>query len=193
MASEIPDKLTPVSVDEAAAALAVGYRRVTGKSPSAAILSLLLAQWALETGRGEFCHNYNFGNVKHSSADQYYQTFRAGENINGQSIESDMQFAAYLNIDDGAEAYVRQLQKRPNWWAGLQTGDVAKFNAGLSSSPAYYTADPSTYLATLQKLVGEFSVTAKKYASGIWYRIGQALFLVALAASGVYVYKQVRR
>jgi hypothetical protein len=164
----IPNRLTPMSADEAAKALSAAYRQVTGKVPSAKILGLLVGQWAGETGNGKAIHNYNYGNVKHSSADVYYQEFEGGENDeNGNETRSVMQFAAYLTSQDGAVAYIKQLQRRPQWWAGLQTGDPQKFVDGLVAIKGqyYFTANKGQYLKLLVDRMNKYMTEVKRYAS----------------------------
>jgi hypothetical protein len=189
--TELPNKVIKVTPDTAAKAIAIGYQKVTGKKPSAAILALLLGQWALETGNGSAIHNYNFGNTKRSSADAYYQFFRCNEIINGQTVWFDppapeCAFSAYKTPEAGAEAWIRILKKRPNWWNGLLTGDVTAFNTGLSTAPKYYTASPALYLNTLKNRVAAYMPQAKQY--GVTAASGLISALLGIAAGGAILY-----
>lgn len=191
----IANKITKVTPDEAAKAISTGYAKVTGKKPSAAILALLLGQWALETGNGSAIHNYNFGNTKRSSADAYYQFFRCNEIINGQTVWFDppapeCAFSAYLTPEAGAEAWIRILKKRANWWNGLLTGDVVKFNTGLSTAPKYYTANPALYLSTLKNRVAAYTPQAKKYGATFAAAFGSAILGIGLGVGVLYGYRQ---
>lgn len=61
----LPAEKTPASPAEVAVALGAGWLHVLGEvPPSKAAIALLLAQWALETGRGRAMWCNNLGNVK---------------------------------------------------------------------------------------------------------------------------------
>jgi hypothetical protein len=193
MAILIPNKMTPVSAEQAGQALSLAYQRVVGRKPSAKILLLLLAQWALETGNGKSVHNFNFGNVKHSNADQYYQEFEGGETVDGVDVRSVMQWAAYTNINDGALAFIQILKKHTVWWTGLQTGDATKFVDALAVRPyAYFTAPPSSYLNGVLKLLPQYTPISKKYALSVAGTIVQVLLGLAVGVVGVYAYHEVK-
>jgi len=167
--TRIPDKLTPLTPEQAAQALATAYQRVTGKVADQRVLGLLIGQTALETGNWKSLHNYGFGNVKATASDPYYAGFRCWEVVNGEKVwyEADhpaCQFAAHLTAADGAEHYVRILQRRPHWWAGLESRTVPGFVAGLTTRPAYFTADPGTYERVLSERMGQYADQAVKYA-----------------------------
>src|SRR5258705_12574980 len=55
---------TPLKGSEAAAALSTAWRSVTGQTPSPKFLSILVAQWSHETGRGAAMLNFNFAGLK---------------------------------------------------------------------------------------------------------------------------------
>lgn len=183
----LPDKITKMTVDQAAKALSDGYKQVTGSRPNKLVLGLLVAQSALETGNWNAIHNYNFGNFKASASDKYIQYFGCGEVLNGVSQnfpagDPHCIFAAYANAADGAAAYVKGLKNRNNWWTGLQTKTVAGFIKGLTTPPAYFTANPTTYANVLQQRLTTYQPIADKYAAswissiiglaiggGIWY------------------------
>ena len=190
MAIELPNKLTPLSPDEAGRALAAGYRQVVGHLPSVAVLRLLLAQWALETGNGSAIHNYNFGNAKHSSADQYFQTFEGGEVVGGTDVKSVMQWAAYPDPISGAAGYIKTLKSRPHWWAGLRSGSAAKYNKALSTAPKYYTAAPAAYLKTLEDRAAHYAAVAARYGSSFWGNMGLLLLGAGIGAAGWYTVRK---
>jgi len=188
---EIADQLTPMSADEVAIAVSSAFKRLTGKRPSRKILGLLLAQWALESGNGRSIHNFNLTNIKRNSGDPYYQSFPCSEVIDG--VEQHFtppnkacEFAAYLNATDGAEAYIRVLKRRPNWWNGLMTGDVEQFNIGLSTAPKFYTADPARYLNLLKDRYDRYWSQAEKYGSNTLGTILSALFGISVAIGTIY-------
>ena len=188
---EIADQLTPMSADEVAVAVSAAFKRLTGKRPSRKILGLLLAQWALESGNGRAIHNYNLTNIKRNSGDSYYQSFPCSEVIDGAEQHffppnKACEFAAYLNPTDGAEAYIRVLKRRPNWWNGLMTGDVEQFNIGLSTAPKFYTANPDGYLNLLKDRYNRYWPQAEKYGSNILGTILSALFGISVGVGTLY-------
>ena len=192
---ELPNQLTPLTADEAAKALAAGYKQVTGKAPTANVLKLLVAQSGLETGNWQSIHNYNFGNAKATGSDPYYTYFRCSEVINGVEQFFDppspqCKFAAHKTAADGAAHYISVLKNRENWWNGLQTGTPQGFVAGLTTAPKYFTADPTKYGNTLAELATQYEALAKKYAGNIV--LGTVIGLIMLAIAGVVGYKIVK-
>jgi len=179
-----------MSADEASKALSAAYKKVTGSTPNAKVLGLLVGQWATETGNGKYIHNYNFGNVKHTSGDAYYQQFEGSEVVDGQNVVSVMDFAAHLNAEDGAIAFVNQLKKRSQWWAGLQTGNPQKYVDGLTAimGQYYFTGDKTAYLKALINRMTTYQTEIKRYASSYWKSGLQVIFGLALGAAGVYGY-----
>lgn len=190
----LPDKLTPLTPDEAAAALATAYRRVTGKAPTRKILALLVGQTALETGDWKSLHNFNVGNSKASASDPYYTGFRCWELVNGEKVwfaadDPMCRFTAHLTAADGAEHFIRMLMRRPNWWAGLQTGTIDGYVAGLTSRPAYFTANAGEYARGMAARMDRFAQQAIRFAgSNPGTVLGGAVGVFALTFGGWYLY-----
>jgi hypothetical protein len=194
MPETLPSFKPTLTPDEAAQDLNLAYQQISGSAPSAEILALLMAQSALETGNWQSMPNYNFGGIKASSSDPYVQVFQTTEVVNGQTVNEPQTFAAYKDAVSGAAGYVNSLYKRPNWWSGLQSGTPEGFNAGLTSSPAYYTADPTTYLNNLVAGVTKYLPIATQYAkpvSGVdlsLTRVFTQQNMFVLAAVGLFAY-----
>lgn len=189
--SELPNKLTPMTADEVAVAISNAFKATEGKKPSSKILSLLLAQWALESGNGKAIHNYNLTNVKRNSGDPYYQYFRCSEIVDGKEVFYDppspqCAFAAYKTPVDGAKAYIRILKKRPHWWAGLLSGDVNTFNTALSTAPKFYTASPSLYLKALQDRAAKYAPQAAKYGATLIGTMFSMFFGIGLGIAALH-------
>lgn len=170
----LPDKKTPLTPKQVAAALSEGYRRVTGSKPTKKILQLLLGQVALETGNFKSIHNFNFGNVKGSSRDRYVQYFRCSEILDGKEVFFDppapeCRFVAFRTAADGAQHYIETLKRRPHWWQGLQSKTVPGFIKGLTTAPVYFTASPSLYAKVLQNRMERYLGEAKYYARKVPY------------------------
>lgn len=182
------NKLTPLSAEQATQALSDGYKKLVGHKPSKKILALLVGQTALETGNWKSLHNYNFGNAKATSSDPFIQYYACSEVLNGteqffQAGDPHCVFAAHQTAADGAAHYIKVLKNRAHWWSGLQSGSVPKFIAGLTTTPAYFTANPTTYGNTLSKLATQYMPLAKKYGSSTLLQVlgglafgGAALF-----------------
>lgn len=192
----LTDKLTPMSPDEAAKAISEAYKIVTGSKPSAQILGLMLAQWALETGNGKFIHHYNYGNAKATKNSGFTTYFRCSEILNGVEQFFDppdphCHFAAYPSAIEGAIAFVNLLKNRENWWKGLQTGTPQGFVKGLSTQPyAYFTANVSLYEKVLTERYGKYIEVAKHYAKpSIFWKVILGLTAVA---GGLYGIKKLR-
>ncbi len=160
MATQLEDKLTVIAPEDATRALARAYRKVTGKSPSVAILSLLVGQSALESGHWKMAHNYNLGNEMYVSSDTYFQQYSIGDDPAAPRAK----YAAFLTLDDGAEHYVRTLLRRPHWKEGLLSGNAETFVRALSTPPVYFTANPTRYLNTLNGVLAMYQDEVKKYA-----------------------------
>jgi hypothetical protein len=162
----VENRLTPLTRQDAGAALAEAYTRVTGGSPSARLLALLLAHTAFETGRWQKLHNFNFGNVKAAPSFSFITQFRCSEVENGveqffDPPDQHCNFRAYSNAADGAVDYIKVLQSRPHWWAGLQTEDPAAFVDALATPPKYFTGDPAAYKRAIASLFDEFRPLAR--------------------------------
>jgi hypothetical protein len=191
----LPNLLTPLSADQAAKALSDGYKKVVGRKPSKSILDLLISQTALETGNWKSLHNYNFGNAKATSSDQFVQYYGCSEVFNGveeffSAGDPHCVFAAHKTAADGAAHYINVLKSRAHWWTGLQSGTVPKFIAGLTTVPAYFTADAGQYGNTLSKLTAQYAPLAKKYSGSTFL---QVLGGIALGAGALASVSQLRK
>jgi flagellum-specific peptidoglycan hydrolase FlgJ len=165
----LENQLTPLTADQAAAALSEGYKLVTGALPSPAILGLLIGQTSLETGNWKKIHNYNFGNVRGESPDGLFTSFRAGEIIDGkekflEAGDPKNKFRAYRDAASGAADYIRALRHRPHWWDGLQSGTVDGFIHGLTTYPAYFTANAAEYARVLENRMANYTALTAQYS-----------------------------
>lgn len=193
----LADKSTPLTAAQAAKAFSQAYQKVVGKVPAPEVLNLLISQSAFETGNwGKGIHNYNFGNAKASSHDKYVQYFRCSEVVNGVETFYDppsnvCKFAAFPDAESGAVAYINLLKGRSNWWNGLHTGTVAGFVQGLTTQPAYFTADPNIYGAGLNRLFTQYATLATQWAVPIGIGVGMiAAFVGGVGILGVLAYEK---
>ncbi|MBK9496873.1 MAG: peptidoglycan-binding protein [Xanthomonadales bacterium] len=159
---------TNATVDQVRKALSISWVALFGEHPSPESICVLLAQWALETGRGNSMWNYNLGNVKSHQKDGDWCFFRCNEVINGKVVwfEPDHPaccFRAYPTLQQGADAYMHELHGRfAKAWPAVISGNPTEFSKRLKASK-YYTADEGKYTSTLVSLYREFlrSVSTK--------------------------------
>ena len=203
MAQVIPNAITPLTPEDAAEALAGAYKSVTGDGASKEILGLLIGQTALETANWQSIHNYNLGNVKGKDSDDYIQFFRCFEVVrNPDTGEKETvwydpphpacRFVAYRNAQDGAEHYIKMLRSRPHWWKGLHSGSVDGFVNGLTTFPAYFTANPAVYNKVLADRMALYKDAADKYSDSTSGLVGTALAILGGIGAGFGVYKAAR-
>jgi hypothetical protein len=183
---EIPYRNTPLTPPDAAKALSQGFQKVTGKAPNVDVLKLMIGQSALETGNWQKLPNYNFGGQKASGSDAYIQYFDTTEVVDGVTQPMRLAFAAFKDAASGAAAYVKMLQSRAHWWNGLLSGDFQAFNDGLTTAPAWYTADPQGYLAGMMDRGNNFLALAEQYAVPIGLGIGGVVAIGLGLGLGVY-------
>jgi hypothetical protein len=157
----VANRLTPLTRQDATNALVEAYTRVTGGTPSARVLALLLAQTAYETLRWQMIHNFNFGNAKADLSYPLITQFRCSEVEHGveqlfEPPDPHCNFRAYANAADGAVDYVRLLQRRPHWWNGLQSEEPNAYVDALATEPKYFTGNPAFYRRGVAALFDEF-------------------------------------
>src|SRR4051794_28728260 len=167
--ARLDDQLTSVSPGAVLSALQVAWRTQFGTQPLRASLLVLLAQWALETGRGRSMHCFNLGNVKSNRTSGDWCFFRCDEILNGKVkwFEPDDPaccFRAFPDLNSGAADYLRTLNARfQGAWPAVVAGDPAAF-AHLLKQQRYYTADEAQYTHSVVSLFNEFSRTLQPAA-----------------------------
>lgn len=147
---------TPLSETEALDGIAEAYELVTGEAPTPGVHALLSAQSDFETG-GWRAHgasgffNYNPGGVKRQGDGDYFESSTTESPDGGVTTQHVVQqFAAFPSAAKGFEAWIRQIQRRPAWWAGLHTETVDGYVDGLTTPPLkYFTGSPDDYRAGL--------------------------------------------
>lgn len=175
---------TPVAVAEA-------IDRAVGPGLTNRMVWLLLAHSDLETAAWTRCYNYNLGNIIRTPQWQ-------GDWYEANDSGNQRQFRAYPSLDSGASGLVNQIVSptRPQWRAGLLSGDPATYVAALAGKhggPAYFEANPDSYLkgflARYQKYAGidylrgsvlPESETPVSSEVPLWYAMGIAALGAAL-------------
>jgi hypothetical protein len=158
----VQDKLTPLTREEATRALLTAYKQLTGTLPSTAVLALLVAQSAFETGHWKSLHHFNFGNAKAGPGYPLITQFRCSE-VDAQGVEHfydpphpQCNFRAYPDAAAGALDYLKVLRNRPHWWSGLHTADPAAFVDALATAPKYFTGNVGIYKRSIISLFKSF-------------------------------------
>jgi len=136
---------TPLSGDQAASALSDAYRTVTGRTPTAKQLSLLTAQWSLETGGGRAMMNHNFGGIKGTGPSGLSTAYTTKEGYGATERTIVDRFRAYRTPTEGAEDYLRTLRARfPHSFDAVRAGDPSGFAHALKRE-GYYTGSEADY------------------------------------------------
>jgi hypothetical protein len=170
---ELPRQQTIATPLEMRHALRLAWFALFNDDPSKETLSLLLSQWALETGRGKACYCWNYGNEKYPSkvvagdetiqlgsrGDYFFN--RCNEKLKGKWIWFDKPqrgacFKGYGSIFLGALAYLGLLARRYRGaWNALCSGNPSVFVRKLKEQ-GYFTADMAPYEAAVVSLFREF-------------------------------------
>jgi hypothetical protein len=136
---------TPLGGDEAASALSTAYESVTGHAPTAKQLSLLVAQWSLETGGGRAMMNYNFGGIKGQGPSGLSTSYTTKEGSGATERTLVDRFRAYGSAAEGATDYLRTLRGRfPQAFDAVKSGDAGGFAHALKRE-GYYTGSEVDY------------------------------------------------
>ncbi len=157
--------VTPVTPSEMLASLERAWKALFGQEPSRESLLVVLAQWALETGRGRAMHAYNVGNIKSVEGDGHdYTYFACNEVLHGKVVwfypdAAGCRFRAYRALDLGVADYLATVHARYSGaWSAVIAGSPAQF-AHLLKAERYYTAPEESYTKSLASLFDEFSRT----------------------------------
>jgi flagellum-specific peptidoglycan hydrolase FlgJ len=138
---------------EARLHLELAYRAVVVANPAQRTLSLLMAQWALETARGHSMWGYNFGGIKASTRGTSLSTREAYGERARRSIQA---FRSYSSASEGAMDYIRTLASDfPRAFSELHGGDADRFARALADE-GYFTGNPSEYRRAIVLLANEY-------------------------------------
>lgn len=130
---------------------------------SKASAGVLWAQYALETGRGAACWNWNIGNVKHVAGDGHDYVMLpstweivGGKRVTFQPPDPQTWFRAYGSLDDAMVEHVAFLRRKyaPAWNA-VESGEPERF-ASLLKAHGYYTGSEADYRRALSSLHAEW-------------------------------------
>jgi len=151
-ARHVPPTRTPLSGQEAADALEAAWTQAHGTPPSPGTLSILVGQWAHETGRGASMLNFNFGGIKGTGPSGASTVYRTREGFGPDEVQVQDRFRAYASAEEGAGDYLSLLERRyPQALRAAERGDPAGFVQALKSN-GYFTGDPAAYTKSVTGL-----------------------------------------
>jgi hypothetical protein len=143
---------TPLSGSQAAGALQAAWHGAVGRPPSPETLSILVGQWAHETGRGSAMLNYNFGGLKGAGPSGSSTVYATHEGFGASATQTRDRFRAYDSAQQGASDYLSLLQRRyPDAVQAAERGDAGGFVQALKSG-GYFTGDPAAYTKSVASL-----------------------------------------
>ena len=157
---QLPATKTLVSPADVFAALREQWTALGGSTPSRQSLLVLVAQWALETGRGAKCIAWNLGNVRWTTGyPSDWCEYETTEIVDGKTVHEIGKFRAFASLADGARDYLQTLRHEfSKAWTFVLAGDAAGF-AHAAKEADYYTGSEATYAADMKSLFKEFSRT----------------------------------
>ncbi len=147
---------TPMEPADAARHLAVAWEAVIGEPANARTVSVLWAQWALETGRGRWMMDYNFAGLKGRGPSGGSAMWWTWEETDDGPKRIRGRFRAYASPDEGAKDYVDMLKRRyPECIEAARRGDTPTFILTLERR-GYFTEKPKAYGRAVGSLAREF-------------------------------------
>lgn len=174
-ANFVPDRITvydPLVLAASLRSACIALPQV-GRNPGDMSLAVLMAQIALETGRGKSCHGWNLGNIKASkNYEGQYSCFRCNEIIRGKvkwfSPDTDgfavppghpqTRFRAYEDAPGLKPASVRASYEYVAFLAA-RTRYAKAWKAALAGDPAAYVHE--------LKIAGYFTASEGPYARAV--------------------------
>lgn len=147
----VPCEVTLHTPKEIAVALELAWIDMFGAPPSPDSLSIILAQWGLETGRGKSCYNSNLGNIRppQTRGDITCMQIPGGhvsEVLGGNEYffsppSRGTTFRAFESLQVGARFYLDLLHTRfSRAWPAVLAGNPQGFVEALHQQ-GYFTAN----------------------------------------------------
>lgn len=150
-----PEVHTPLSGDEAFEQLKSAWTHVTGTAPNDKALSILWAQWAMETARGTKMYGHNFSGIKGFGPSGLSLMLRTSEGHGPSRQSLRDRFRAYVDPAEGATDYVRLLRDRyPAALEAAVRGDATGFVHEIRRR-GYFTDEEKKYARAISSLAKE--------------------------------------
>lgn len=155
--AEVPRQKTPASEAELASALIRAHAAVFGDVPTKKRATLLLAQWLIETAKGESIFNHNVGNLTANDASSvdfwrppWFEPppYDSGDAERLEVLHTRMlegkaprAFRAYDSLEEGATSYMRLIKDRyPRVLKAATAGSPRQFATAVHEEG--YCPDP---------------------------------------------------
>lgn len=146
---------TVLTGEQAASALKAAWKNALGTTPSKGTLSVLTAQWAHETGRGQSMMNFNFGGIKGTGPSGLTATYATTEGWGNSERQIHDGFRAYDSAEQGATDYMSLLVRRyPNAVNAAQQENPVQFVQALKDG-GYFTGNPTAYANSVSSLANQ--------------------------------------
>lgn len=150
-----PEVRTPLSEQDAFRELALAWQRVTGTEAPPRAVSILWAQWAMETARGTRMYGHNFSGIKGTGPSGLSLMLRTSEGYGANRRDIRDRFRAYVSPAEGATDYVRLLNDRyPEALVAASRGDARGFVHEIRRR-GYFTDEETKYANAVHSLAGE--------------------------------------
>jgi hypothetical protein len=161
---------TPLNENELAFYLRLAWKKIYNIEPTKEQLCILWCHTSLETGRGQFIYNNNFGNIKKRD-NKTYTSYKCNEIINGKAewfvpYHPQTFFQHWDSPAEGAEAYLQFLSK-PRYQEALEmlkAGDIIQYTSKLKKG-GYFTANLDYYTNLMVKLSKSFNKKSDVFMS----------------------------
>lgn len=159
MLKVVPTVRTKFSTQDLTKSLIESWHDSYNELPKKEQIGVIFSQWALETGLGNSCWNFNLGNVKAvddpNSIIEYCMLSNVWEIINGQKVifqppHPATWFRAFPTLKDGVMFHLDFLKNHryKSSWSAIEAGDPAQF-AHLLKMQHYYTAPEADYVKAM--------------------------------------------
>lgn len=159
---------TALTEDELAFYLRQAWKEIYNVDVTKQQLCILWCHTSLETGRGKFIYNNNFGNIKRRD-NQPYTSYKCNEILNGKAqwfepYHPQTFFQSWDSAVEGAKAYLQFLNKKRYQPAleALKEGNIPKYCAKLKEG-GYFTADLNYYTNLMTKLSKSFDKKSDQF------------------------------
>jgi flagellar protein FlgJ len=146
---------TRLSGEQAANAISQAWQERFGEAPSQGTLSILVAHWAHETGRGESMLNYNFGGIKGQSPGGSSAAYKTREGFGESEQRIVARFRAYESATEGARDYVDLLARRYGDAVDNAAREDAPGFVRALKAKGYFTGEEQAYVKSVSSLAAQ--------------------------------------
>lgn len=166
MLKRVPTVRTNFSSPDFVKCLVEVWREQYKQIPQKKQIAVMWAQWALETGQGGSCWNFNIGNVKAkdnpNETIEYCALVGVWEIVNGKKIiltqeDPGSWFRSFPTLKDGVNFHLNFLRNKRYKiaWSAVEAGDPALFSK-LLRQQGYYTASEEHYTKAVVAYYNKF-------------------------------------